>query len=509
MTMLQRFLICCLLVVAASRARAEDGPHLGPLFDDSPLTLAPGRRTEAVGPFFYSEEKETQRTWAIPPLFSSLHDPVADYVEMDFIYPVVTYDRFGSEWRWQIFQLFSFAGGEDPATEQPARRFTLFPIYFQQRSPIPDQNYTAVVPIYGHLKNRLLRDEIFFVMFPIYSKTRKKDVVTDNYVYPFFHLRHGDGLRGWQFWPIVGHEHKEVTTRTNIWGDTETIPGHDSRFVLWPFYLNAYSGIGTENPQHIQSLIPFYSFQRSKNRDSTSYGPPAFLWPSVYTYKKEAGPNRRTKTPIPLVNPFNYTHTVDREKKYEEWDAPWPFIVFARGPGKTTSRVWPFFGRAHNDTLESDFYAWPIYKYNRVHSDPLDRHRTRLLLFLYSDIVQKNTETGQAQRRVDFWPLFTHKRDYNGSTRLQLIAPLEPILPNSKSIERDYSPLWSVWRAEKNTKTGASSQSLLWNLYRRDAAPDSKKCSLLFGLFQYESGSAGKRLRLFYIPVVKTKPGRK
>jgi hypothetical protein len=36
--------------------------------------------------------------------------------------------------------------------------------------------------------------------------------------------------------------------------------------------------------------------------------------------------------------------------------------------------------------------------------------------------------------------------------------------------------------------------------------PVSKKCSLLFGLFQYQSGSDGKRLRLFYIPVVKTKP---
>jgi len=62
-----------------------------------------------------------------------------------------------------------------------------------------------------------------------------------------------------------------------------------------------------------------------------------------------------------------------------------------------------------------------------------------------------------------------------------------------------------VWRSEKNAKTGATSQSLLWNLYRHEAAPASKKCSLLFGLFQYQSGVAGKRVRLFYIPVVRTK----
>jgi hypothetical protein len=71
-------------------------------------------------------------------------------------------------------------------------------------------------------------------------------------------------------------------------------------------------------------------------------------------------------------------------------------------------------------------------------------------------------------------------------------------------VERSLSPLWSIWRAERNAKTGANSQSLLWNLYRRDATPETKKCSLLFGLFQYQSSPAGKRWRLFYIPMGKT-----
>ncbi len=50
-----------------SAARAES-LHAGPLFDEFDLTLAPGHRTEALGPFFYSEQKETQRTWAVPPV---------------------------------------------------------------------------------------------------------------------------------------------------------------------------------------------------------------------------------------------------------------------------------------------------------------------------------------------------------------------------------------------------------------------------------------------------------
>jgi hypothetical protein len=205
-----------------------------------------------------------------------------------------------------------------------------------------------------------------------------------------------------------------------------------------------------------------------------------------------------------VIWPF-FSHVTDREKKYGEWQLPWPFVIFTRGEGKTVNRVFPFYSHAESAHMESAFYLWPLYKYNRYHAGALDRSRKRILFFLYSDTVQKNVETGQAQRRIDFLPFFTHKRDYNGSTRLQIFSVLEPFLPNSKSIERDYSQLWSVWRSEKNTKTAASSQSLLWNLYRNDQTSESKKCSLLFGLLQYQSNPGGKRLRVFYIPVVKTR----
>src|SRR5258708_2134711 len=179
-------------------ASASDLLHAGPIFDHFNLTLAPGERTEAFGPFFYSEQKESQHTWAIPPFLSHAQDPVTDLEEFDFLYPIFSYDRYGQQHRWQFFELLSFSGG--PSPEESVRdRFTLFPLYFQQRSSDPNQNYTAVGPFYGRMRNHLFRDEIFFVMFPLFAETRKKDVVTDNYVYPFFHLRHGDGLSGWQF----------------------------------------------------------------------------------------------------------------------------------------------------------------------------------------------------------------------------------------------------------------------------------------------------------------------
>jgi len=83
-------------------------------------------------------------------------------------------------------------------------------------------------------------------------------------------------------------------------------------------------------------------------------------------------------------------------------------------------------------------------------------------------------------------------------------------VPDNRGIERNWSPLWSLWVSENNPQAGASSQSVLWNLYRHESTPASRKCSLLFGLFQYQSDAEMKTLRLFYIPVMKThtKTGR-
>ena len=466
----------CVSVLNSASSRSAEWDS-GPLLDQFKLTLRSGRRTEALGPLLSFERRETEIQWVLSPLLSYTFDRGVDVEEFDLAYPLLTYDRFGTEYRLQILQVLGFSGGDNQQQNRQTR-FTLFPLYFQQRSPDPDLNYTALFPFYGRLKNRLFRDEIRFVMFPLFSQSRKKDVVTDNYLYPLFHLRQGNALQGWQFWPLAGYEHKDVTTRTNLEGEAETSGGHNKLFLLWPFFFNQRLGLGTEYPEHHQALLPFYTRLRSARRDSTT-----FPWP------------------------FGLTLTDDRAKKYRELGLPWPLIVFARGEGKTANRVWPLFSHAKTPILESDFFLWPLYKYNRAHAPPLDRERTRILFFLYSDLVEKNETTGTALQRTDLWPLFSAKRDHDGNERLQLFAPLEPLVPNNKGIERNYSPLWSLWRSEKNRRTGASSQSFLWNLYRRETSPETRKCSLLFGLFQYQSGSEGRRLRMLYIPLVKpTKP---
>lgn len=440
----------------------------GPLWDESPLTFGPGTRTEAVGPLWALESGEGSMLWRIPPLIAHSTDVDTERSEYDVLYPLFTWDRFGTEYRAQLFQLISFSGG-NTVEDQSKKRTTLFPFYFRQTSSDPTNNYFALLPIYGHVRNRLLRDEVRFALAPLWIQSKRRGMVTDNFVAPFFHVRHGERLRGWQFWPLVGMESKGLTWRTNSLDEPEPVGGHRHFFALWPFYLNNKDGLETPRAVTNQAIIPLYSLQRSAARDNTT-----LLWPF-------------------------FTHTVNREQQFVEWGVPFPFIGWARGPGKNANRLWPLYGNATNATTRQNFLLWPLYTHKRIVSGPLDRERTRFGFFAYSDLRQSNTLAGTEFRRRDLWPLGTHQHEQDGRERLQVLAPLEPFFPNNKGFRRLWSPLWSIYRSERDPKRGCASQSLLWNVWRRDVSPTGSRTSALFGMVRTENTAQGRRWRLLGI----------
>jgi hypothetical protein len=444
----------------------------GPAWSDYGLTLESGRRQEAGGPLFYAQETGMEREWGLTPFLNYTRTPDVDWTEFEIMYPLFTWRRFGTEWRVQLMQLLSFSGGQTQGGTN-GRLFTVFPFYFQKRSEDPTQNYTALFPIYGHLENRVWHDDIKFALFPLYAETRLKGVVTDNYLYPFFHLRSGENVTGWQIWPLAGAEQKRPAVATNSSGEAEMVGGHEHFFAAWPFYFRNQDGLGTTNQAKRVVVMPFYSRLRSPLRDETCYG-----WP------------------------FGYWRTEDRENKYHERDFLWPLVEVARG-SKTVPRVFPFFSRGSEEGLKDDYYLWPFYKYLKTESPGLVRERSRILFFLYSDVRAKEREHGAQSHRVDFWPFFTYRRDMEGKERLQALSLLEPFFPGNRSLARDYSLMWSLWRTEKDGATGASSQSALWNLYRHESGPGTKKYSLLFGLIQYQKGGKGAPWRVCYIPIGK------
>lgn len=458
-----------MVTVTGAESPARPSYQIGPLVHDFDLTHELGRRREVLGPLYYQEQAGSKTVMAFPPFYSSTDDPELEYQEIDVLYPLLTYDRFGKESRVQLFQVISLSDSSEQ-DESVRQKLSLFPLYFQQRSTNAALNYTAFFPFHGTLKKRMLRDEIRFTMFPFYGMSRKRDVVTRNYLYPFVHLREGHRLSGWQVWPLLGREVREPHSITNYLGLENFVPGHRRDFALWPFMFRNHNEIGTTNELHETAVLPLFSLSRSPNRDSS-----IFLWPF-----------------------FKYTD--DRENKYREWGFPWPLWGVARGEGKHMNRFWPLFSQGHNDDgIERNYYLWPLWKGEFARADSLDRRRRRVLFFLWSDLVERNPNTGREMHRQDLWPFYTYRQQLDGRERLQVLSLLAPLLPNNKSIERNWSPLWALWRTEKNPATRVRSDSLLWNLWRREVSPEGRDNSYFFGLVQSRKTADGTAWKWFHI----------
>ena len=466
----RRWLLAGLLIGLAS-VPLRAGVEAGPAWHDYKLTLLPGSATEGFGPVWGREKSEGSSAWRLSPLISHYADTATERSEYEVLYPAFTYDRFGTEYALHFLQFFQI-NGSSTVDDESKKRTTLFPIFFRQKSSNPTNDYFALLPLYGHLRNRLFRDEVHFVLAPLWVSSVKRDVQTDNVLFPIFHRRHGNGVHGWQAWPLIGSETKEITYRLNNLDEQEVVPGHRRQFFALPFFIREETGLGTENAVTNRFAFPAYGQTRSPAMDFTSV--------------------------------LLFTYRTNRQEKFSEWSAPWPFIGAANGPGKTARRFWPFFGHAKSPSQSSDFALWPLYTRRSTWGDNFRRNRTRLLYFGYSDTHLTQPGSTQEFRRRDLWPFFTYRHDLNGQTRLQVLALAEPLLPNNKSFEPLYAPVWSLYRAEYDPKTEQASQSLLWNLWRRDVEPGVARTSCFFGAVKTEKTDQGRKWHFFKRRPAKT-----
>jgi len=493
---MRRRLLGWILMLAAgvsTPAGADDWFEGGPFAASFPTLWEAGWRQEALGPLAWWQQTPETTSSGLSPLFSHESTPSLDREQFDVLYPVLTWRRSGKEARWQLGQMINWVStGQQDESDRYVHR-TLFPFYFEQRSVSGTNDYFAVMPFYGHLHNRLFRDDIDFIMFPLYSKTRKRDVITRNYVYPFFHLREGPGLTGWQFWPLYGTQRREETIGKDLFGDPLVTPAGNSWFALWP--LLAYQRVeGASTNARVQQprlsmlaspfspardrityesfqALPFVSLLRSTDRDQSTY-----LWPL-------------------------FSRTEDRKKGFVEWGAPWPFIGWANGEGKTARRVWPLYGDIQAGKLRRNFLMWPLYTHQHIEDTAFERDRWRSLFILYDDNVVRSRETGEYRRETGIWPFFHWKHDPSGRERLRVFAVAENIVRNREAVERNYSPVWSAYRSERDPAKGSASQSVLWNFFRRDVSTNEVRTSCLFGMVQTTRKTEGDRhWRFLWLP---------
>lgn len=398
---------------------------------DNPIEKV--REVEALGPLYFSQEKDKEKEWGLRPLFSTRRDESEDTREIDILYPLFTYRREKGESRFQFIQLLS-SRSEERETKAREGRFTLFPFLFYGWSE-ERPGYFALAPFYGTIRDRFGFDEIKIRFF--YLETIRAEVRT-RMLFPFYSQTEGKKERGFRLWPFYGFSEKEGKST--------------SYFVAWPFILSQKTGLDTDNPRETFSFLPFYAASRSPERDFTSY-----LWPF-------------------------FSHVEDRKREYSEWGLPYPFVIYASGTGRQALRILPLIGWDQRAERYSFFFAFPLYMFIRSDIEEVSKIRHQFLFWLYSDLQEEDREQEVSKRRVDMWPLLSYYREEDGSVSFQALSLLEPFFPKHEGIKRNLSPLWGIYRYRRDAE-GNRWHSLLWNLIRRERGEDYSRWEILGPLF--------------------------
>lgn len=461
----------------ALNAAAQDAPEKSRRpFDFGPFVsrhhdLNGDERLKVLGPLFERAHSPDEMTLtATRPLFSTVDDPARDRALIDYAWPVGTSRTINDENQWRFLIFYGF----NHTTNDPGDRYRtwLIPFYFQGRDT-SGKTYRALFPLGGTIKDFVGRDEISFVLWPLYSTSALNEISTVNVLWPFISKTtstQGHISRG-RIFPFYGYNRHAGK--------------FDKKFILWPFYTDArYHYEEGHGGGHI--LFPLYGYM-----------------------------NLDTERTIWLLPPF--FRFTDGERQ-DVVHAPWPFYQRRLGDGVDLRYIWPVWGRKTIEDRETHFFLWPVFWTETDQRPGESIRRFNVVPFFSHAVVRANTpeETPPGEREVlarrhKLWPLYSYRRD-GDTTRFRFVE-LWPFA-DAPAVERNWAPLWSLYE-RRATATNADTE-LLWGLFRNQKRGDegryvslfpvadyrrdgeTRSWNLLKGLVGYERKDSRKSIRLLY-----------
>jgi hypothetical protein len=256
--------------------------------------------------------------------------------------------------------------------------------------------------------------------------------------------------------------------------------------VLWPFFTKVHEAKNSRNPFDSIFIFPFWGKTRSDWRDEDTV-----LWPL-----------------------FRYTH--DKQSKYEEWRAPFPFFFYghddgSEGAGRNTRfDVWPFFGvRQRGESYTRHFFLWPFERYERQETDQYTDTRFWLCPFIYTmhrvgkpepsdlpglDAVAMTASAESApwtERKTRLWPLLKYHRTKEGDVELHALELMlwdDPML----NFDAILDPLYRIFRYVSRHDGSSELDVLLGAFSTRTKADGSSRWDVIGGLVGHGVDKAGK-----------------
>jgi hypothetical protein len=387
---------------------------------------------------------------AVRPFYSSSVDPEGERWRRDYLWPLYTRKGFQDE-KYARFLFFAYAN--DFSEDDDRHRTWVLPFYFQG-TDAAGEKYFAIFPIGGTIHEFAGRDEIWFVLFPLFGKSHVNDVRTTTVLWPIYSSTHGEKVDRFRIWPLYG--------RSDLHGEFR------KKFILWPIY-NSVKYTNERNPGGGYILFPLYGKVKTELADN--------YW---------------------LIPPF-FRYTTSEN----QWivHAPWPFIQLA--DGTMYKRIfWPLYGKKQLGTLTRQFFLWPLIWNNKTEYAAHIQHRRFALPFFYYSTDVATHATREHAVGEDFtkywklWPLMSWERKEGRSRSRFRTLELWP-LRNTPGIERNWAPYWTLYR--RMNVEGEIGHHLLWGLYRQTRSTNQLEWSLLKGLAGYKKTENSRRYRFLFM----------
>lgn len=457
--------------VGCAHLSSDLGPeNVAPFFHIQTDPEKQSRRLDAGGPFYSQAEGPEEREWTLRPFFSYRENLKEQTEELEYLYPIGWYKKTPEGTLKRLIPFFSsFKSAPDQEEEGKEEHTDLFLVFWGKDKA--GESYGGVFPFGGLFKDRFDRDEIQFVLWPLYTRIREGETQTYNILWPIFSLTSGGMRSGFRIWPFYGQEKQE--------GEG----AYQKIFFLWPLGLYQQRYLDTDHPKTYFYILPFYLSERSPNENKK-----IFLWPFFNFYFEKH---------------FNYFQV----------DFPWPIFQYARGEKAEAFKLWPIITYRKVDDRERMYFLWPLFYQEKEENDEKDEV---LNLFLYvikfHQVYYKQED--RWERVSKFWPFFRHAEDGRGMVHFYFPA----LMPADwEGLERHYGMLFRVFEYYQDGK-GKEVSKFLWGLYYHQKQKDLNRIdvgflfnyqkeketvqlSFLKGLWGYRRDGSKRQLKIFYFPI--------
>ena len=183
--------------------------NVSPLFHIQTDPEKQDRRVDGIGPFYSQSESPEGREWTFRPLFSYRENIKEKTEEWEYLYPLGSYKKTpeGTQRRFiPFYSSFTPAFKEEEKDQRD--NVDLFPVFWGKDKE--GNSYGGVFPFGGTFRGRFARDEIQFVLWPLYTRVREGETKTHNILWPIFSFTEGGKRSGFRVWPLYGQEKKRA-----------------------------------------------------------------------------------------------------------------------------------------------------------------------------------------------------------------------------------------------------------------------------------------------------------